>query len=243
MLFHLFHYILVHFFIRSLLYWSPLFCPTMAKLTTAKSNVCTVCINLEVCRWQLQHLLSVLSPLITFTCRWQLHYVLTPQKYILTYILCCWKLHYLASVPHTPMYICRWQLYHLVSVPLTPLSTFMGRWIFGEVLCKIFPWSQVKTNSNFQGRTTQGVREGLIKSGTNKKRERRRKGEREKVDLLHIEKNIYKWENTYMAFINVHLFFHVNKMQYHGLSGLLTNIFLFFSRANNVKKIAVFSRQ
>ena len=135
--------------------------------------------------------------------RWQLHYLLSVPlrrcrlRPLPTYILCCWKLHYLASVPHTPMYICRWQLYHLVSVPLTPLSTFMGRWIFGEVLCKIFPWSQVKANSNFLGRTTQGVREGLIKSGTNKKRERRKKGEREKDDLLHIEKNIYKWEYIY----------------------------------------------
>ena len=34
-----------------------------------------------------------------------------------------------------------------VSVPLTPLSTFMGRWIFGEILCKIFPWSQVRENT------------------------------------------------------------------------------------------------
>ena len=34
-----------------------------------------------------------------------------------------------------------------VSVPLTPLSTFMGRWIFGEILCKIFPWSQVRKHT------------------------------------------------------------------------------------------------
>ena len=30
-----------------------------------------------------------------------------------------------------------------VSVPLTPLSTFMGRWVFGEALCKLLPASQV----------------------------------------------------------------------------------------------------
>lgn len=30
----------------------------------------------------------------------------------------------------------------LVSVPLTPLSTFMDRWIFGEILCKFLPASQ-----------------------------------------------------------------------------------------------------
>merc|ERR1719397_1888681 len=30
----------------------------------------------------------------------------------------------------------------LVSVPLTPLSTFMDRWIFGEILCKLLPASQ-----------------------------------------------------------------------------------------------------
>jgi len=30
----------------------------------------------------------------------------------------------------------------LVSVPLTPLSTFLDRWIFGEVLCKFLPASQ-----------------------------------------------------------------------------------------------------
>ena len=31
-----------------------------------------------------------------------------------------------------------------VSVPLTPLSTFMGRWVLGETLCKLFPSSQVR---------------------------------------------------------------------------------------------------
>ena len=31
-----------------------------------------------------------------------------------------------------------------VSVPLTPLSTFMDRWIFGEVLCKVTGASQVR---------------------------------------------------------------------------------------------------
>ena len=31
----------------------------------------------------------------------------------------------------------------LVSVPLTPLSTFLDRWIFGEILCKFLPASQV----------------------------------------------------------------------------------------------------
>ena len=31
-----------------------------------------------------------------------------------------------------------------VSVPLTPLSTFMGRWVLGETLCKLFPASQVR---------------------------------------------------------------------------------------------------
>ena len=30
-----------------------------------------------------------------------------------------------------------------MSVPLTPLSTFMGRWVFGEALCKLLPASQV----------------------------------------------------------------------------------------------------
>jgi len=30
----------------------------------------------------------------------------------------------------------------LVSVPLTPLSTFMDKWIFGEILCKFLPASQ-----------------------------------------------------------------------------------------------------
>ena len=30
-----------------------------------------------------------------------------------------------------------------VSVPLTPLSTFMGKWVFGEALCKLLPASQV----------------------------------------------------------------------------------------------------
>ena len=33
-----------------------------------------------------------------------------------------------------------------VSVPLTPLSTFMGRWVFGEALCKLLPASQVIRN-------------------------------------------------------------------------------------------------
>ena len=33
--------------------------------------------------------------------------------------------------------------YFPVSVPLTPLSTFMGRWVFGEALCKLLPASQV----------------------------------------------------------------------------------------------------
>jgi len=32
----------------------------------------------------------------------------------------------------------------LVSVPLTPMSTFMGRWVLGETLCKLFPSSQVQ---------------------------------------------------------------------------------------------------
>ena len=35
--------------------------------------------------------------------------------------------------------------YFPVSVPLTPLSTFMGRWVFGEALCKLLPASQVDT--------------------------------------------------------------------------------------------------
>ena len=30
-----------------------------------------------------------------------------------------------------------------VSVPLTPLSTFMDKWIFGEILCKVTGASQV----------------------------------------------------------------------------------------------------
>ena len=34
--------------------------------------------------------------------------------------------------------------YCSVSVPLTPLSTFMGRWVLGETLCKLFPASQVR---------------------------------------------------------------------------------------------------
>ena len=36
----------------------------------------------------------------------------------------------------------------LVSVPLTPLSTFLDRWIFGEILCKFLPASQVFKNNN-----------------------------------------------------------------------------------------------
>ena len=35
------------------------------------------------------------------------------------------------------------EYYFPVSVPLTPLSTFMGRWVFGEALCKLLPASQV----------------------------------------------------------------------------------------------------
>ena len=34
----------------------------------------------------------------------------------------------------------------IVSVPLTPLSTFMDKWIFGEVLCKVTGASQVRTD-------------------------------------------------------------------------------------------------
>ena len=28
---------------------------------------------------------------------------------------------------------------------MTPLQTFMGRWVFGEALCKLLPASQVDT--------------------------------------------------------------------------------------------------
>ncbi len=31
----------------------------------------------------------------------------------------------------------------LFAVPFTPLQSFTGRWAFGEVLCKLFPFSQV----------------------------------------------------------------------------------------------------
>ena len=31
----------------------------------------------------------------------------------------------------------------LVAVPITPLYTFTGRWLFGNILCKIFSASQV----------------------------------------------------------------------------------------------------
>ena len=30
----------------------------------------------------------------------------------------------------------------LFSVPFTPLQSFTGKWIFGEILCKLFPFSQ-----------------------------------------------------------------------------------------------------
>lgn len=30
----------------------------------------------------------------------------------------------------------------LISVPLTPLQSFSGHWMFGETLCKLFPFSQ-----------------------------------------------------------------------------------------------------
>ena len=36
-----------------------------------------------------------------------------------------------------------------MSVPLTPLSTFMGRWVLGETLCKLFPSSQVRGRKEF----------------------------------------------------------------------------------------------
>jgi hypothetical protein len=31
----------------------------------------------------------------------------------------------------------------LFAVPFTPLHSFMGEWVFGEFLCKLFPTSQV----------------------------------------------------------------------------------------------------
>ncbi len=33
------------------------------------------------------------------------------------------------------------------SVPFTPLQSFSGKWVFGEVLCKLFPFSQVRTRT------------------------------------------------------------------------------------------------
>ena len=30
----------------------------------------------------------------------------------------------------------------LFAVPFTPLHSFMDKWVFGDVLCKIFPSSQ-----------------------------------------------------------------------------------------------------
>lgn len=36
---------------------------------------------------------------------------------------------------------------YIVSVPLTPLSTFMDKWIFGEILCKVTGASQVSADS------------------------------------------------------------------------------------------------
>ncbi len=32
----------------------------------------------------------------------------------------------------------------LFAVPLTPLHAFMDEWIFGEIICKLFPTTQVR---------------------------------------------------------------------------------------------------